>query len=48
MNSWIVWAAFVCAVLVLGLIGYNFSLRTLRIVAVFFTLAAVLYITSYG
>jgi hypothetical protein len=48
MNSWIVWVAFVWVALVLGLIGYHFSLRTLRIVAAFFALATVIYITWYG
>ncbi len=48
MNSWIVWAAFVLVTLVLGLIGYHFSLRVLRIAAGFIALATVIYITWYG
>ena len=48
MNSLIVWAAFVLVALVLGLIGYHFSLRVLRIVAVFTALATVIFITWYG
>src|ERR1700677_99875 len=48
MNSWIVWAVFVWVALVLGLIGYHFSLRMLRIVAGFFALATAIYITWYG
>jgi len=48
MNSWLVWAAFVLAVLVLGLVGRYFSLRVLRVTAAFVTLATVLYVTGYG
>jgi hypothetical protein len=48
MNSWVVWAAFVLVALVLGLIGYHFSLRVLRIAAVFIVLATLAYITWYG
>jgi hypothetical protein len=48
MNSWIVWAVFVWVALVLGLVGYHFSLRMLRIVAGFFALATAIYITWYG
>ena len=48
MNSWIVWAAFVGAALVLGLVGYQFSLRALRIVAGFTALATAAYITWFG
>jgi len=48
MNSWFVWIAFVLAVLVLGLVGYHFSLRVLRVAAGFVTLVAVIYITWYG
>ena len=48
MNSWIVWAAFACAALLLILIGRYFSLRALRIAAGFTALATVIYITLYG
>lgn len=48
MNSWIVWAAFVGAALVLGVIGYHFSLRVLRIVAGIIAPATVICITWYG
>ena len=48
MNSWIVWAAFVVAALVLGVVGYQFSLRALRIVAGLTALATATYITWYG
>jgi hypothetical protein len=48
MNAWIVWTVLVCVVLVLGLIGYHFSLRVLRIAAGFIALATLIYITWYG
>jgi hypothetical protein len=48
MNSWIVWAVIVLAALVLGVIGYHFSLRVLRIAAGIFALGTVVYITWYG
>jgi hypothetical protein len=48
MNSWFVWVAFVLAALMLVLIGYHFSLRAVRVVAGFATLATMIYITWYG
>ena len=48
MNSSIVWAAFAGAALVLGLIGYHFSLRVLRIAAGLIALTTAAYITWYG
>jgi hypothetical protein len=48
MNSWIVWAVFVGAAVVLGLVGYQFSLRVLRVVAGLTALATAAYITWYG
>jgi hypothetical protein len=48
MNSWFVWTALVLAGITLGLIGYHFSLRTLRVVAVLAAVATVLYITRWG
>ena len=35
MNSWLAWAVFFLVVLVLGWVGYHFSLRALRIVTTF-------------
>jgi hypothetical protein len=48
MNSWLVWGAFALVALVLGLIGYHFSLRVLRVAAAFVALATVVFITRYG
>ncbi len=48
MNSWLAWAAFLLAVLLLTLVGYRFSLRVLRLVAVFVAIASAVYITWYG
>jgi hypothetical protein len=48
MHPWIVWAAFVGTALVLGVVGYHFSLRVLRIVAGMLALATVICITWYG
>ena len=33
MNSWFVWGSFALVALVLGLVGYHFSLRVLRVAA---------------
>src|SRR6516165_3846820 len=48
MNSWFVWLAVVLTVLVLGLEGYYFSLRTVRVTAALVALATVVYITWFG
>jgi hypothetical protein len=48
MNSWLVWAAFLLVALVLTLVGYHFSLRALRWVAVSIALVSTVYITWYG
>jgi hypothetical protein len=48
MNSWIVWGIFALAALMLGLVGYHFSLRVLRVAAALGALATLVYITWYG
>jgi hypothetical protein len=48
MNSWIAWAAFALTALMLGIVGYKFSLRALRVFAGLLTLATAIYITWYG
>jgi hypothetical protein len=48
MNSWLVWIVLAFVVLVLGVIGCHFSLRTLRCFAVFVALATLASLTVYG
>jgi hypothetical protein len=48
MNSWLVWIVFAAVVAMLGAVGYHFSLRTLRWVALSVTLATAVYLTVYG
>lgn len=48
MYSWLVWLVFAVACVVLGFVGYHFAVRTLRFVAAFFALAAVVVVTRYG
>ena len=48
MNSWLVWIVFAAVAAMLGAVGYHFSLRTLRWVALIVTLAIVVYMTVYG
>ena len=48
MNSWFVWIAFALVAIVLGLIGYFFSLRVLRVAAAFVALVTTAYLTRYG
>ncbi len=48
MNSWLVWVVFAAVAAMLGAVGYHFSLRTLRWVALIVTLATAAYLTVYG
>jgi len=48
MNSCLAWTVFGAVTVLLGAVGYHFSLRTLRWVAFVAALATVVYITSYG
>lgn len=48
MTSWLVWLVFAAVAVVLGLAGYQFSVRTLRWVACVVVLAVVVYLPVYG
>ena len=48
MNSWLAWAIFLLVILVLGLVGYHFSLRTLRVISAATALAVAGYLSWYG
>ena len=48
MNSWLAWIVFAVVAVVLGAVGYHFSLRTLRWVAFIVALATAVYLTVYG
>jgi hypothetical protein len=48
MDSWLAWIAFSVVALVLGLAGYHFSLRTLRIITVGAVLSVAGYLTWHG
>lgn len=48
MNSLLVWLVFAAVAVILGLVGYDFSIRTLRWAACVVTLAIVAYLPLYG
>jgi arginine exporter protein ArgO len=48
MNSRLVWTVFAAVVVMLGAVGYHFSLRTLRWVALIVALATAVYLIVYG
>ena len=48
MNSWLVWIIFTAVAVMLGAVGYHFSLRTLRWVALIVALATAVYLIVYG
>jgi hypothetical protein len=48
MNPWLAWPVLFLVASVLGLVGYHFSLRTLRVVMTITVLASAVCITSYG
>jgi hypothetical protein len=48
MSSWLAWLAFFLVALVLGLTGYQFSLRTLRVITAAAVVAVAGYLTWYG
>jgi hypothetical protein len=48
MSTWLAWAAFLLVALMLGVVGYHFSLRALRVVTAFTVVAAAVYVTWYG
>ena len=48
MNSGLVWIIFIAVAVMLGAVGYHFSLHTLRWVALIVALAAAVYLIIYG
>ena len=48
MNAWLAWIVFAAIAVMLGAVGYYFSLRTLRWVALTVALAIAAYLTGYG
>jgi hypothetical protein len=48
MSTWLVWAVFLLVALLLGLVGYHFSLRTLRVCTAGTGMAVAVFITWYG
>ena len=48
MNSWLVWAVVALAVVLLGFVGYHFTVRALRFSAAALAAAVVVVITRYG
>lgn len=48
MDSWLAWAGFMIAIVLLGWVGYHFTVLTLRLVTAAFALAVVVLVTRYG
>ena len=48
MQSWLVWLIFAIICVVLGFVGYHFTVRTLRFVTAALALAVVVTVTRYG
>ncbi|HLK75561.1 MAG TPA: hypothetical protein VKU77_18145 [Streptosporangiaceae bacterium] len=48
MNSWLAWIVTAAVAVTLGAVGYHFSLRALRWVALIIALATAAYLTVYG
>ena len=48
MSSWLAWIVFSAVAVILGAVGYHFSLRTLRWVALIVALAIAVYLIVYG
>jgi hypothetical protein len=48
MNSWLAWVVFAAVAAMLGAVGWDFSLRTLRWFAFIVALATAVYLTVYG
>lgn len=48
MDPWVVWGIFAFVCLLLGLVGYHFTVRTLRFVTAAITLAVIGYVLQYG
>ena len=48
MNSWVVWGVFAVAAVLLGWVGYHFTVRTLRFVTAALVLAVAVLVSRYG
>ena len=48
MNSWLVWGVFAIAAVLLGWVGYHFTVRTLRFVTAAIVLAVAVLVTRCG
>ena len=48
MNAWFVWGVFAVVVAFLAWVGYHFTVRTLRFVAVAFAVVVIVVVTGYG
>jgi hypothetical protein len=48
VSSWLAWGVFAIAAVVLGWVGYHFTVRTLRFVTAGFALAVAVLVTRYG
>jgi hypothetical protein len=48
MDWWLVWLTFVVAFVLLGFVGYHFSVRTLRFFTAAFAAIAIVFVTRYG
>ena len=48
MHPWLVWVVFVIACVLLGFVGYHFSVRTLRFSAAAFAAVVIVIVTRYG
>jgi hypothetical protein len=48
MNSWLIWGVFAVVVVLLGWVGYHFTMRTLRFVTLVFVVAVVVLVTRCG
>jgi hypothetical protein len=48
MDSWLAWAGFMIAIVLLGWLGYHSTVLTLRLVTAAFALAVVVLVTRYG
>ena len=48
MNSWLAWSVFAAVIILLGAVGYQFSVRSLRWVTVIVVLLTAAYLAVYG
>ena len=48
MTWWLTWLIFAAAVVLLGFVGYHFSVRTLRFFTAFFAAIVIVLVIRYG